>query len=75
LDVARRVILGKKCVCDNGERGGEYGNKMYSFHSNGKWLMEFHVSLLIFLLYLKYEINVGIVLHSRTVWSFVVFIY
>jgi hypothetical protein len=27
LDVARKIILGKKCVCDIGEKGGEYRNK------------------------------------------------
>jgi hypothetical protein len=26
LHVVRRVILGKKCVCNIGNRGGKYGN-------------------------------------------------
>jgi hypothetical protein len=48
MDVVRRVLLGKKCVCDIGMRGGNYGSRMYSYHCNGKWLMDFHGSLLIF---------------------------
>jgi hypothetical protein len=40
LDVVRRIVLGKECVCDIGKKGGEYGNKMYSYHCNGKWLMD-----------------------------------
>jgi hypothetical protein len=55
LDVVRKVFLGKKFVCDIGEKGGEYGSKMYSYHCNGKWLMDFHVYLVMFLFSLKYE--------------------
>jgi hypothetical protein len=29
LDVARRVLLRKKCVCDIEKRGNKYGNKLY----------------------------------------------
>jgi len=25
LDVAKKILLEKKCVCDIGERGGDYG--------------------------------------------------
>jgi len=53
LDVVRRVLLGKKYVCEIGERGQEYGSKMYSYHCNGKWLMCFHVSLLMFFVLFK----------------------
>jgi len=42
LDVARIFFLGKKCVCDMGERGGEYGSRMYSYHCNAKWLTNSH---------------------------------
>jgi hypothetical protein len=49
LDVDRRVLFKKKCVCDIGERGGEYGSRMYFYHCNGKWLLDSHVSLLMFL--------------------------
>jgi hypothetical protein len=48
LHVVRRVLLGKKYVCDIGEKGREYGSKMYSCHCNEKWLIYFHVSLLMF---------------------------
>jgi hypothetical protein len=44
LDVAIIVFLGKKCVCDMGEKGGKYGNRMYSCHCNEKWLMDSHNS-------------------------------
>jgi hypothetical protein len=27
--VAKRVLFGKKCVCDNEERGEEYGKNLY----------------------------------------------
>ncbi len=43
LDVAKRFFLGKKCVCDIGEKGGEYGSRMYSYHYNGKWLKDLNV--------------------------------
>ncbi len=29
LDVPRRILLGKKCICDIGEKGGKYGSRMY----------------------------------------------
>jgi hypothetical protein len=48
LDVVKRVLLRKKCVFDIGERGKEYGSKMYFYHYNGKWLMDSNGSLLIF---------------------------
>jgi hypothetical protein len=41
LDVIRKILLGKKCVCNVEERG-DYGSIMYSYHCNGKWLMVFH---------------------------------
>ncbi len=44
LNVARKVFLGKKCVCGIEKRGREYGNKLYFDYCNGKWLMYFHVS-------------------------------
>jgi len=44
LDVARKILLENKCVCDIGEKGGDYGNRMYSYYCNGKWLIDFHVS-------------------------------
>jgi hypothetical protein len=34
LDVAKKLLLGKKCVCDIGEKGGKYGNRMYSYYCN-----------------------------------------
>jgi hypothetical protein len=34
-------------------RGGKHGSRMYYYHCNGKWLMDFHGSLLIFLFYLE----------------------
>jgi hypothetical protein len=51
LDVVKRVLLRKKGVSNTGERGREYGNKIYFYHYNGKWLMDSHGSLLMFLLY------------------------
>jgi hypothetical protein len=49
LDVAKRVLLGKKCVCDIEKRGGKYGNKLYFDYCNRKWLMdEFSCFLLVF---------------------------
>jgi hypothetical protein len=29
LDVAKRIFLGKKSICDIGKKGGKYGNRMY----------------------------------------------
>jgi hypothetical protein len=29
LDVAKKVLFGKKCVCDSEKRVGEYGSKLY----------------------------------------------
>jgi hypothetical protein len=31
LGVARKVLFGKKCVCDLGEREGEYGRLSWFF--------------------------------------------
>jgi hypothetical protein len=58
LDVVKRVFSRKKCVSHIGKRGREYGNKIYFYHYNGKWLMDFHGSLLMFLLYFEYEKNI-----------------
>jgi hypothetical protein len=44
LDVVRKVLLGKKCVCDIEKKGRKYGSKFYFDYCNGKWLMYFHVS-------------------------------
>ncbi len=44
LDMARKVLLGKKCVCDIKEIGRKHGSKLYFDYCNGKWLMYFHVS-------------------------------
>ncbi len=65
LDVARRVLLGKKCACDI-EKRREYGSIMYSYFGNGKWLMDFHGSLLMFLFYLEYEKNIA---HTRIIYK------
>jgi hypothetical protein len=43
LDVAKKWLLGKKCVCNIREKG-EHGNIMYSYHCNGKCLMASHSS-------------------------------
>jgi hypothetical protein len=48
LDVAKKILLGKKCVCDIENRVGEYGSKLYFHNHNGKWLMDSHGSLLMF---------------------------
>jgi hypothetical protein len=29
MDVARKILLENKCVCDIGDKGGDYGNRMY----------------------------------------------
>jgi len=65
--VAWRVLLGKKCVHDIGERRGEYGNIMYFYNCDEKWLMDFHGSLLMFLFYLEYERNIRRELHTRII--------
>jgi hypothetical protein len=65
--VTKKVFLGKKWVYDIGERRGKYGNRMYSCHCDGKWLMDFHGSLLIFLFYLKYERNIKREVHTRII--------
>jgi hypothetical protein len=50
LNVTKRIILGKQI----GLKGKKYVSKMCSYHCNGKWLMCFHGSLLMFLvLFLK----------------------
>jgi hypothetical protein len=33
-----------ECVCDSREKGAEYGNKLYFYFYNGKWLMDLQVS-------------------------------
>ncbi len=43
LNMIKKVFWGKKCVCDIGERGKKYGNKLYFDNCNGKWLMDFHI--------------------------------
>ncbi len=48
LDVVRRVLLKKKCVCDIEKRGWESRSKLYFNYCNGKWLMDFNVFLLMF---------------------------
>ncbi len=63
-----RVLLGKKCVCDIKKRGGEYGSRLYFYHCNGKCLMDSRGYLLMFLFYLKYERNIGRVVHIRTIY-------
>jgi hypothetical protein len=46
LGVVRRTLFEKKCVYDDlGKRGREYGNKIYFYHDNGKWLMVSHMAL------------------------------
>ncbi len=42
LDVVRKVLLGKKCVCDIRYRGGKNGNILYFESYNGKWLKVYH---------------------------------
>jgi hypothetical protein len=61
------VVLGKKCVCDIKEKKKKYGNRTYFYHCNGKSLMDFHGSLLMFLFYLEYERNIRKVIHTRTI--------
>jgi hypothetical protein len=39
LDVARRVLLGKKCVCEIENRDEKYGNSLY-FDSCNKKMVE-----------------------------------
>jgi hypothetical protein len=34
--VAKKVFLGKKCVCDIGDKGGKYGNILNFDSCNGK---------------------------------------
>jgi hypothetical protein len=63
--------LGKKCVC-NIENRGEYGSRMYSYFVNGKWLMDFHGSLLMFLFYLQYEKNI---VHTRIIYKVLLYSY
>jgi hypothetical protein len=36
LDVARKVLLGKKCVCDIRNSGGKYGSILNFDSYNGK---------------------------------------
>jgi len=55
------------CLFDIEEKKGKYGNKMYYYHCNGKWLMDSHGSLLMFLLYLKYEKNMGKIIHTKII--------
>jgi hypothetical protein len=43
--VVRRALFEKKSVYDLGKRGREYGDKMYFYHGNGKWLMDSHMAL------------------------------
>jgi hypothetical protein len=54
------------CVWHWRERN-KYGSRTYSYHYNGKWLMNFHGSLLLFLFYLEYEINIRKVVHTITI--------
>ncbi len=65
--MARRFLLGKKCVCDIGERRVEYGSRVYFYYCDEKWLMDFHGSLLMFLFYLEYEKNIKKELHIRII--------
>jgi hypothetical protein len=48
LDVVRRVLLGKKCVCDIGDKGGKYGNILYFDSCNEKWLKVYHIFKILF---------------------------
>jgi hypothetical protein len=45
LDVAKKVLLGKKCVCDIEDRGGMYESILYFDSCNGKWLKVCHIVL------------------------------
>ncbi len=45
----------------------EYGSRTYFHHCNGKLLMDFHGSLLMFLFYLEYERNIRKIVHTRTI--------
>ncbi len=67
LDVDRRVLFKKKCVCDIGERGGDYASRMYFYHCNEKWLMDFHVSLLMFFVLFKIWEKIRRVVHTSTI--------
>jgi hypothetical protein len=35
--VAKKIILGKKCVCDIEDKGGKYESILYFDFYNGKW--------------------------------------
>ncbi len=63
--MTRRVLLWKKCVHDIGK--GEYGSRMYSYHCNGKWLMDFHGSLCDVFVCLEYERKIRRKVHTRTI--------
>jgi hypothetical protein len=45
----------------------DYGSRTYFHHCNGKLLMDFHGSLLMFLFYLEYERNIRKIVHTRTI--------
>jgi hypothetical protein len=45
LDVARRILLGKKCVCDIRNIGGKYGSILYFDSCNGSLLKIYHIVL------------------------------
>ncbi len=75
LNVVRKILLEKRCVCDIGNVGEEYGSIMYSYDCIGKWLMDSHESLLMFFLfYLQFERNIKIIVRTRNIYGFIVFI-
>jgi hypothetical protein len=45
----------------------KYGSRMYTYHCDGKWLMNFQGFLLMFLFYLKYERHIRRVVHTKTI--------
>ncbi len=50
LDVVKRILLGKKCVCDIIDRGGKYENILYFDSCNRKWLKVHHIIFILFYL-------------------------
>ncbi len=50
----KKIIFGKKCVCDIEKRERKYGHKLNVDYCNGKWFMNIHIFIDVWL-YLKYE--------------------
>jgi hypothetical protein len=49
LNVVKRVLLGKMCVCEIDDNG-KYGNILYFDSCNKKWLKVYHIVFILFYL-------------------------